>query len=86
MIQEFIQNTLKHANATSASLVMFKENDQLILRYEDDGVGMDDEGPMPKVISYRANLMGATVTRQKALKGLVFQVSVPLKRVFIETA
>lgn len=86
MIQEFIQNTLKHAKATSASLVMFRENDNLILRYEDDGVGMDENHAMPKVISYRADLMGATLTRQKALKGLVFQVSVPLKRVFIETA
>lgn len=85
MIQELIQNTLKHAKATSATLVMFREDDNLILRYEDDGIGMDEGHGMPKVISYRADLMGATLTRQKTQKGLVFQISIPLKRVFLET-
>lgn len=85
MIQEFLQNTLKHANATSISIVLFREGDNLVMRYEDDGVGVPDNAPMPKVILYRADLMGATITRPTTQKGLVYQVTVPLKQVFRES-
>lgn len=82
MIQEFFQNTLKHADAQSVSLVMFKEGDNLVLRYEDDGKGISDDAPMPRVIQYRSDLMGAKLTRTNMTKGLAFQLQIPLKRIF----
>lgn len=84
MIQEFLQNTLKHANASSISIVLFRENDSLVLRYEDDGIGVLDNAPLPRVILYRADLMEATVIRPKTDKGLAYQVTIPLKQVFSE--
>lgn len=84
MIQELLQNTLKHAKAESISLVMFRENANLVLRYEDDGVGMPEGTPLPKVLTYRAELMGATLVRPQAMKGIVFQLQIPLSRVFSE--
>ena len=85
MLQELFQNTLKHAKASSISIVLFRENDNLVMRYEDDGIGMAESDPMPKVIQYRADLMGATITRPSKQSGLVYQVIVPLKQVFCES-
>jgi signal transduction histidine kinase len=83
MIQELFQNTLKHGeDASSVSLVMFKEGDNLVLRYEDDGKGMDDALPNPRVLQYRSDLMGAKLIRQSLPKGLAFQIQIPLKRIF----
>lgn len=82
MVQELLQNTIKHASAQTISIVLLKEDDSLLLRYEDDGVGMQDQEPMPKVLSYRSDLMGASLTRTKSASGLVFELKVPLKRIF----
>lgn len=82
MIQELLHNTLKHANAKSVSLVLLKEDENLHLRYEDDGSGMADTAPMPKVLLYRSELMGATIKRNKGTPGLVYHVEIPMKRLF----
>lgn len=82
MIQELLHNTLKHANAKSVSLVLLKEDENLHLRYEDDGIGMSDAAPMPKVLLYRSELMGATIIRNSGSPGLVYHVEIPLKRLF----
>ncbi len=82
MIQEFLQNTIKHGQARSVSLVLFQEVDYLHLRYEDDGIGMPDAEPMPRVLQYRTELMGATLERSKTSTGLAFTVRIPLKELF----
>jgi signal transduction histidine kinase len=82
LVQELLQNTLKHARATSVSIVMFKEGDDLLVRYEDDGVGMPEAAPLPKMLHYRCDLMGASLKRIHPEKGLVFQIAIPLKRIF----
>ncbi len=82
MIQEFLHNTVKHCEARSVSLVLLKEDEFLQLRYEDDGKGMPDSDPMPRVILYRTELMGAVINRSKTSDGLVYQVQIPLKRLF----
>lgn len=82
MIQEFLHNTVKHAEAGSVSLVLLKEDNFLQLRYEDDGVGMPDTNPMPRVLLYRSELMGAEIKRSKTPEGLVYLVQIPLKRLF----
>lgn len=84
MIQEFLHNTVKHGQAKSVSLVLLKEEEFLQVRYEDDGVGMPDEDPMPRVLLYRSELMGATIRRTKTQGGLVYLVQIPMKRLFHE--
>jgi signal transduction histidine kinase len=80
MIQEFLHNSIKHGKCHSVSLVLLKEEEFLQLRYEDDGVGMADTEPMPRVLLYRTELMGATINRSKTKDGLVFLVQIPLTR------
>lgn len=41
IIQEFIQNTLKHAEASNVYIDILMKRKQLMLRLEDDGVGFD---------------------------------------------
>lgn len=39
IIQELIQNTMKHANATECELFISEENNYLIIQYSDNGIG-----------------------------------------------
>jgi PAS domain S-box-containing protein len=41
IINELINNTLKHASARNISILIIKENELLILAYYDDGIGFD---------------------------------------------
>lgn len=41
IVQELINNTMKHSGATSAIVQLTKSNDQLSLTVEDDGIGFD---------------------------------------------
>lgn len=84
MIQELLHNTIKHGQAKSVSLVLIKEGEDLLLRYEDDGVGMLDSLPTPRVLLYRSELMGVTVKRSNLNPGLVYEMKIPLKRLFNE--
>jgi len=41
ILQEIIQNTIKHAQATTLSIEISKENKDMLIRTADDGVGFD---------------------------------------------
>jgi len=41
VIQELINNTLKHANAKEIKIEFFEKNEQLKIRYQDNGIGYD---------------------------------------------
>lgn len=41
--QELVQNTMKHAQARQVNLQLLKNNGHLVLIYEDDGKGMDQD-------------------------------------------
>ena len=43
MVQELINNTLKHSKATEVFLSLTFKNNHLIVVYEDNGVGFDIE-------------------------------------------
>ncbi len=84
MIQELIHNTIRHGQARAISLVLLKEGDSLLMRYDDDGIGMGDIEAMPRVLLYRSELMGAKIKRSKLSPGLVYEITIPLKRLFHE--
>jgi len=46
VIQELINNTLKHANAKEIKIEFFENNNQLIIKYQDDGIGYDIKDEM----------------------------------------
>jgi signal transduction histidine kinase len=84
MVQELVQNTVKHSGADTISLVIFREKNRLVLRYEDNGKGMSDDDPMPRVLQYRGELIGAMITRTNTGKGLIFKIEIPTEKVFHE--
>lgn len=83
MVQELVLNSFKHAKATSMTLVLLKQDDHFILRFEDNGIGMADDLPMPKTLKYRSDVMGGELTRFYDQKIMVFELKVPLKRIFV---
>ncbi|MFT6333715.1 MAG: signal transduction histidine kinase [Saprospiraceae bacterium] len=43
MLQEFISNTLKHAQATKLSIRIISDKGKVIIEASDDGIGFDDK-------------------------------------------
>lgn len=43
VIQELLYNSVKHAKATEILIQINKENDELVIQFEDDGIGFDME-------------------------------------------
>lgn len=41
VLEELLNNTIKHAKANKARLSFLSENNSLVIAYEDDGIGMD---------------------------------------------
>ncbi|NEQ50633.1 MAG: hypothetical protein F6K11_10945 [Leptolyngbya sp. SIO3F4] len=65
IIQELITNTLKHARATSIDLELMGNNEEVTLRYRDNGIGLpsgasDFSGLGMKNIESRVSLMRGT--------------------------
>jgi signal transduction histidine kinase len=86
MVQELVQNTLKHADATSISLVMLIELECFVVRYEDNGKGMSPAEPLPRVLQYRADLMNAKIERTHGARGgLAYRISIPMENLFYVT-
>jgi two-component system sensor histidine kinase UhpB len=83
IVQEQIDNILKHARATRASITLKKKNDQVILLISDNGKGTDIlkeiAGVGIKNIRSRADLYNGIVTIiSKPGKGYELKVALPL--------
>jgi len=81
IIQELIQNTLKHAKAQNNKLVFSAEDDDtLSMQYSDDGIGFDfqqaHKGLGLSNILTRSKLLGGVVTFQSTpeIKGMLFHL------------
>ncbi|MFL5783178.1 MAG: sensor histidine kinase [Bacteriovoracaceae bacterium] len=87
MVQELVQNTMKHSKATKVRLDIHCEKEHtLVLRYEDNGIGMKKDSSMPRVLQYRADLMGAGIKRVDTPQGLTYLIEVPMENVFYADA
>ena len=92
--QESLHNIAKHAQATSARLELFREDDELCLRIEDDGCGFDVPAARSKAglglvsMSERVQLLQGRLTVDSTPgKGSMIEVRAPLARRFdAETA
>ncbi|MBV6646848.1 MAG: sensor histidine kinase, partial [Cyclobacteriaceae bacterium] len=63
VVQELVSNTLKHAYARQISILLEKKDQQLTLKYKDDGRGFDATQPvkgigMKNIVSRMAKING----------------------------
>lgn len=67
IVQELLNNVIKHAHASQALIQLMLENDRFSLTVEDDGIGFDPNSSRAKEgaglhnINARADFLGATV-------------------------
>jgi signal transduction histidine kinase len=69
IIQELLNNSLKHAQAREILIQINTEDDELVIQYEDDGIGFDQynlrrKGMGLENIKSRVNYMHGTITME----------------------
>lgn len=81
---EMINNTLKHAEATTISIRLRQQADQIVFAYADDGKGLPEnyiEGHGFKNIEARVNILGGMMTMNgKLSKGFHASLMIQLSR------
>jgi len=78
VIQELFQNALKHSNAENIRLNMVESAPFLIIRYKDDGIGMDSNTVVLRSIEDRAKLLNADLRLdEETSKGLQIVMKIP---------
>ncbi len=85
VIQELINNTIKHANATSLKVELSLKNGMIELSYMDNGIGMDVEKAMLnenslglKSIDQRVRALNGQIKYEKAEKGIRVKIRIKL--------
>lgn len=86
IVQEAVNNVDKHARASAAHVLVAVRGDQLLLRVDDDGVGMPAPGSAPAApglgmisMEERARLLGGSLqVRSSPLGGTRIEVRFPL--------
>ncbi|PHI19094.1 hypothetical protein CEQ90_14350 [Lewinellaceae bacterium SD302] len=83
VLQEMINNTIKHANAQNILVAFHRRDNQLLFTYQDDGTGIETKDLKPglglKNIETRVTLVGGKFEFISAPgQGLKLNVSVPI--------
>ena len=87
VIQEMLNNTIKHAKASKISLYISRGDDEIIMDYMDDGVGFDED-KLPhgeniglSGIRTRIDYLGGTskLTSEPG-KGTKYSISLPISK------
>ncbi|SHJ53812.1 sensor histidine kinase [Aquimarina spongiae] len=80
IVQELINNTLKHAKAKNVDIEIKHENEALVLLYKDDGIGLDHKtllnkkGLGLKNIESRLSVLSGTMNFLKPKKGMAIRI------------
>lgn len=90
IVQEIVNNAMRHSLAWNITLKMYWLDSQLKIEVKDDGVGREKAGEKKEKgrkggrglpgIQKRAGLIGATITTEPVDKGTLFVVSYPFKK------
>jgi signal transduction histidine kinase len=86
IVQEALQNTVKHAHASAVDLVLRRTADAVILEVRDDGVGFDPLGSFPGHLGLRSmqervsHLGGILQIESAPGQGTHLRTQVPLGR------
>ncbi len=91
IIQEFLNNALKHSDANSIVIQIFKDEKLLSLTYEDDGVGFNVESKKTQADSYglqnienRVKLMNGNLqVESESGKGTFISIELPSKTISV---
>jgi signal transduction histidine kinase len=85
IVQELVNNTIKHARASSISLNLNKFDHKILVRYADNGSGFDTDKTKAektlglKSIEDRINFLGGELTIESSKgKGSSFEFDFPL--------
>ncbi|WP_027420142.1 tetratricopeptide repeat-containing sensor histidine kinase [Crocinitomix catalasitica] len=84
IVQELVSNMLKHANATSVEIQLNKQDDQLNLLFEDNGVGFDMQnqsytGLGISGLSKRVEALDGTINFDSVVgRGTIVIINIPL--------
>jgi len=84
VIQELLYNSIKHAKATDILIQINKENNELVIQFEDDGIGFDMENLKHKGMGLenmksRINFLKGTISfNSKEGEGLSVLIHVDL--------
>ncbi|MGE3608216.1 MAG: sensor histidine kinase [Bacteriovoracaceae bacterium] len=81
MVQELIQNAVKHSKASIVSIHFSKEDNYLILDYVDNGIGINKELPLPRSLTYRTELFKGKIQKLESESGLNYLISFNLKEI-----
>lgn len=89
IVQEFLNNILKHSEATFVKILLKEENKNIYLIIQDNGKGFDEseidksDGLGISQISSRVQIMkGKFVMKTKINKGTMVQISLPIEEIF----
>ena len=84
IIQELINNIMKHANATEALVQLNNHDDKLIITVEDNGQGFDtnstENGIGLQNIKSRVDFLKANLDINSSAKGTTFCIEIDLKK------
>jgi two-component system NarL family sensor kinase len=83
--QELLNNVVKHARAAKVAIELFQQENQLILRVEDDGTGFDFEAARMRgtmgilnILSRTSTMNGEFFTEKRSPQGTVALVKIPV--------
>ena len=83
IIQESITNIIKHAKAKNVDILLYEEEEELILNIIDDGVGFEDKIHNKKSmlgvqsIKRRVQYMNGVTEIKTSVKGTVIRIAIP---------
>lgn len=87
VIQEMLNNTIKHSKATKVILSVLREDDEITINYRDNGIGFD-ESKLPQGKNFGLSgiksridyLNGTVVLTSEPNKGTNYQIKIPLEK------
>lgn len=83
MVQELLHNSIKHAQASEIMIQLIKDEDELVIHFEDDGIGFDPENTrkggmgMDNLKGRASYLKGSITIDSKIGEGSSFLIHIP---------
>jgi two-component system sensor histidine kinase NreB len=91
MIQEAINNIIKHANATWVEIQIISHDEFLIIEISDNGIGFNVLEQIQKVgssglknMNARAQVLGGTFKIESGIGGTSLFITIPIEKLNIE--
>ncbi len=82
VMQELLTNMKKHSEASRVILNFKEENQQIIINYSDDGIGISDLKPkngLQNTVSRISNLNGDVIFETENVNGLKIKIKFPIQ-------